>query len=692
MAEVASAYVSLLPSAKNWGKQVDQQVSPELDKAGKSTGSRLSGAISGVLKKSLKTGGLVIGGVLGAALFKGFSRLSAIDEARAKLTGLGNTTKTVDKIMANALTSVKGTAFGLGDAATIAASAVAAGIKPGQKLTKYLRLTADAASITGDSLADMGRSMNNVQTLGAAYNDTLQIFAQKGIPVYSLLSKRLGVSAAKVKDLASEGKISAKVFNGVLNDAVGGAAKKAGGTFQGALANMGAALGRFGAALLTGVFPIAKQVFGSITGFLDDMTAKVGPLADSFAAKLPAAFAAVSAAVRGVNFGAIAAKLAPLTDAIQSFAGHAISAGKKIGPALLSIGKGLAPLAKASVVAAFVALTTAFTVLGPVIDGLASAFAGLTNFVKSNQTTFKVLAGLIGAVLLPVLIQSTVAAISSAASTLAMNAAWLVYGVTIKAIAIGTKLWTAAQWLLNAALIGNPIGAVIIALVALGALFVVLWKKSNTFRTIVTGAFNAVKNAALTAFNWVKSHWPLLLAIITGPIGLAVYAVAKNWGRIKSGASNAVDFVKSKFNGMVSFFKGIPGKISGIFSGIWHGVASGLKTALNLMLHLPLTIPRINTHIPGVGKVGGQTLIPALAAGGKVTEPTLALIGEAGTEYVIPEKRMRGIESLGDLGTGSGRSDNGGPTVQQNIYPQPGQSEDEIGRAAATKFLWAMAQ
>jgi hypothetical protein len=55
-------------------------------------------------------------------------------------------------------------------------------------------------------------------------------------------------------------------------------------------------------------------------------------------------------------------------------------------------------------------------------------------------------------------------------------------------------------------------------------------------------------------------------------------------------------------------------------------------------LHLPLKIPVIDTHIPKVGKVGGQTLIPALAQGGITNGPTLALIGDnaSGRERVTP--------------------------------------------------------
>lgn len=187
-------------------------------------------------------------------------------------------------------------------------------------------------------------------------------------------------------------------------------------------------------------------------------------------------------------------------------------------------------------------------------NGVIPALRGSAKFVKSNATTIKVLGITIGSFFLPYLIASTVAFVTNAVSVAATTAAWVAYGLIVKSTAISTQIFTAAQWLLNAALTANPIGLVIVALVALGAGLYLLWTKSETFRKIVTGAFDAVKSAAVTAFNWVKANWPLLLAIITGPIGLAVLAVVKNWEKIKAGARAAV-------SGVTGFFKALPGNI-----------------------------------------------------------------------------------------------------------------------------------
>lgn len=66
-----------------------------------------------------------------------------------------------------------------------------------------------------------------------------------------------------------------------------------------------------------------------------------------------------------------------------------------------------------------------------------------------------------------------------------------------------TKLMTAAQWLLNAAMSANPITLIVIAIAALVAAFVVLWNKSEAFREFWIGLWEKIKSAAGTAKDWI---------------------------------------------------------------------------------------------------------------------------------------------------------------------------------------------
>lgn len=160
----------------------------------------------------------------GLTLAKGFNRLTGIDDAKAKLKGLGHDAESVTEIMNSAMESVKGTSYGMDAAATTAASAVAAGIQPGKELTRYLSLTADAAAIAGASMADRS-IINKVQTSQIAYTDDLNQLADRGIPIYQWLAEAAGITAAQVKEMASEGQISSQMFLDAIEKNIGGAAK-----------------------------------------------------------------------------------------------------------------------------------------------------------------------------------------------------------------------------------------------------------------------------------------------------------------------------------------------------------------------------------------------------------------------------------------------------------------------------------
>lgn len=205
-----------------------------------STGARVAGA------------GAAAG--LTAVLAKGFDRLKVIDSARFKLTALGNDAAAVNAIMDSALKSVQGTAFSLGDAASAAAAAVAAGVKPGEELTKYLTSVGDSAAVAGASFSDMASIFNKVRANGVAYTDDLQQLQDRGLPVMQLLQEKYGVTAQVFRKMVEDGKVSAADFEQVMTQKMGGAAQKMGQSFEGGMQNLGAAVARVGANLLSSVF------------------------------------------------------------------------------------------------------------------------------------------------------------------------------------------------------------------------------------------------------------------------------------------------------------------------------------------------------------------------------------------------------------------------------------------------------
>lgn len=263
------------------GEEFERKARQHSTKGAKATGSSagmLMGAgLLGALSPATLGVGALIGGV-GVAASKGWDRLTAIDDAKFKLQGLGNSAEQTQKIMDSALAAVQGTSFGLDAAATTAASAVAAGIKPGEELTKYLTLTADAAAIAGTGLDDMGHIFNKVQTSNKAFTDDLNMLGDRGIPIFKWLQDEYHTTAEGLAKMVEGGKVDAATFQRAVAEHISGAAQKMGNSTSGAMQNFGAAVSRFGAVLVRPFFEQSGGLFGAMTKGLDSLGTTLSPI------------------------------------------------------------------------------------------------------------------------------------------------------------------------------------------------------------------------------------------------------------------------------------------------------------------------------------------------------------------------------------------------------------------------------
>ena len=276
--------------------------------------------------------------ITGIAIAGGIARQLKIEDAQAKLRGLGNDAQSVEAIMNSALESVEGTAYGLDTAATVAATAVAAGIKPGQELTNYLKLTADAATIAGTSMEEMGSIINKTTTSGIVFTDNLNQLADRGIPIFTWLQDEYGVTASELRDMVSRGEVDSETFRRVIEQNIGGAALESGNTTRGAYKNMMAALSRTGQALTRGVFPYFKDFFNNIRTGLNALNKTIGPVFDKIGASVGKSLVAISEvianAMASIDISAIADAFNRIGPFIAPIAGLLVG---MLGPLLSQI-------------------------------------------------------------------------------------------------------------------------------------------------------------------------------------------------------------------------------------------------------------------------------------------------------------------------------------------------------------------
>lgn len=387
MSAIAQAYVEILPSARGISRGISkelggvQSVITEKTRSGFLGGfTRVAGAVTAAV------GAIGVGTIIGKTISSGLDRALNIDSARGKLEGLGYSAEQVTGVMDRALASVKGTAFGLDQAATVAAGALAAGVKPGQQLQDTLSLVADAATIAGTDMGSMGAIFNKVAASNKVQGDVLAQLADAGVPALQFLAKELGVTAEAAADMASRGEIDFATFSAAMQAGLGGAALASGDTARGAFANVGAAVARLGAMFVAPAVAGAPTLFQALAGAIDRLAEALRPVAEELGARLTPAMAAFAGWLDGLDFTGAASMLDGIGAAVGSFFSNVNTGGPGASAMFASIGDSLQRLGPA-----FAEFGAALPQVGSAVATIAAAGLGvLTNalvFLADNVDT-----------------------------------------------------------------------------------------------------------------------------------------------------------------------------------------------------------------------------------------------------------------------------------------------------------------
>ncbi|MFN3003264.1 tape measure protein [Mycolicibacterium wolinskyi] len=378
--EAAQAYERALKSSIR-GERIGEAIGRPI---GKGIGAGMKLGIT-----AAAAGATAAVGALTYSLTSGFERLKNIDNARFKLKALGNSVEEVNTIMDSATESVKGTAFSLDKAANAAASSVAAGIKPGKELTKYLSVTADAAAVAGTSFEDMASIFNKVQTNGKAYTDDLQQLADRGLPIFTWLREQYGVTAEEFSKMVEDGEVDAASFQAAIETHIGGAAKEMGESLSGSIENMKASIARLGANLLSPILGMDPLKEGSdaaaavqrITDELDEMGAWVVAHQDDIREYFDVGVdvARDLAGALGNVAGFLKQHPGLIQGAVIAFASwKALTIGAGAISSVTTALTGISTLLRTTLPASAAAGATAASVaLGPFLGAIAAASAGL---------------------------------------------------------------------------------------------------------------------------------------------------------------------------------------------------------------------------------------------------------------------------------------------------------------------------
>lgn len=235
------------------------------------------------------------------------------------------------------------------------------------------------------------------------------------------------------------------------------------------------------------------------------------------------------------------------------------------------------------------------------------------------------------------------------------------------------------------AALAGPVGIAIAIIAALIAIGVLLYKNWDT-----------IKAKALEVKNNVVKEWNNLKAQVMA-IFNAVKTIAVNaWNTIKSSVVSRATALK---NAVVSAFNGLKSKVASIFNAIKTAITHPIETAVGLVKSAigkiksiingaKFSLPHIKLpHFKVSGKLSlNPPSVPHVSVswyktGGIFDEPTIAGIGEAGPEAVVPlDKLWNKLDAIA-----AASQSTGGVTI--NVYAAPGMDINQLAAAVEQRLV-----
>lgn len=204
------------------------------------------------------------------------------------------------------------------------------------------------------------------------------------------------------------------------------------------------------------------------------------------------------------------------------------------------------------------------------------------------------------------------------------------------------------------------------------------------FTDMFQKAWNGLTGIFANIGTWFGERW--------NDVTNALANVATWFGSIFSSAYNAV---VNAFSSIGSFFSGVWSTVKNIFVNAGQAVGSAVggafRSAVNAVLGTIENVVNgfvgmINGVIGMINKIPGVSLgsigyvsLPRLARGGIVDSPTVAMIGEAGKEVVMPLENTGFLQTMGRIVGGAVVNALGGSLPQSGGFSGSGDIVIQIG-------------
>ncbi|POD46291.1 hypothetical protein BKM15_25970 [Pseudomonas syringae pv. syringae] len=235
--------------------------------------------------------------------------------------------------------------------------------------------------------------------------------------------------------------------------------------------------------------------------------------------------------------------------------------------------------------------------LAPLGEAILNAAKGISNFLANSETA-KSFFGFLSKVGTTIRdnwapIAAVIAGAAAAVGTFKLIMTGMTIVGTINKLMTAWRAGTLAQYGLNTALLANPIGIIIAALVGLGVALVVAYKKSETFRNIVNAVWQSLKTGFKFVIDWFAKTIPIWVANI-----VKWFTSMKDRGSVVIGSM--VRAVTQHINNMRQYVSGIMKIIKGIFTGDFDLIKKGVAQAASALYNnLKMWLGKMGINIDG---------------------------------------------------------------------------------------------
>jgi TP901 family phage tail tape measure protein len=219
------------------------------------------------------------------------------------------------------------------------------------------------------------------------------------------------------------------------------------------------------------------------------------------------------------------------------------------------------------------AIVAAVGIAGALLLGVAATIKTV-QAIQSAARVYKSLALAIGGI--KALQQGYAAATYGAAgATYANTVAGKVGAAAAKAYAVGTAIATGAQRLFNAAVVANPIGAIIAVIIAVVAALIYFFTQTELGKAVWE---NIV--------NFLIAAWGNIVSVATSVFGALGSFFSDVWDNIKNAISTAIAFITNIFLNWtpLGIFISNFGAIAAFFTTIFEAVRSAIATAIGFII------------------------------------------------------------------------------------------------------------